>query len=95
MNPIDKTNRGRLYWWGILLYFALFSFNALATSTVAALVGAKWHLLTGQEKFLICVAITANWTGLVLVFIQKTMARLVEGRPPIPTGDTERLTRST
>lgn len=78
-------------WWAVILYFALFSFNALATSTMAALIGAKWELLSTQEKFMIFVAILANWTGLVLVFIQKSFARLVSGKPPIETGDTQHL----
>jgi hypothetical protein len=93
MNLLDKQHRERLYWWSILLYFLLFSFNALATSTIAALIGAKWNLLTSQEKFMIWVAIIANWTGLVLVFVQKGMSRIASGRPPIETGDTQHLTQ--
>jgi|KBSSwiStaDraftv2_1062776.scaffolds.fasta_scaffold181662_4 hypothetical protein len=91
---LDKQHATRLYWWGIILYFALFSFNALATSTLAAFIGAKWGILTGQEKFMIIVAILANWTGLVLVFVQKGMGRIISGKPPIETGDTQRLSKS-
>lgn len=91
MNPLDSKHQAKLYWAGVILYFALFSFNAWATSTMAALVGVKWELLTTQEKFLIGVAILANWTGLVLVFVQKGMSRLVSGKPPVPTGDTEQF----
>ena len=94
MIPLDKENQTRLYWWGIILYFALFSFNALATSTLAAFIGAKWSILTGQEKFMILVAILANWTGLVLVFVQRSMGRMASGKPPLETGDTERISRS-
>lgn len=93
MNLLDRKHQAALYWWGMILYFALFSFNALATSTLAALIGAKWELLSHQEKFLILVAIAANWTGLVLVFIQKSVSRLAAGRPPIETGDTDRITK--
>lgn len=93
MNPLDAKHQARLYWAGVILYFALFSFNAWATSTMAALIGVKWEILTTQEKFLIGVAIVANWTGLVLVFVQKGMARLASGRPPIATGDTEQITK--
>lgn len=93
MNLLDRKHQAALYWWGVILYFALFSFNALATSTLAALIGAKWEAISHQEKFLILVAIAANWTGLVLVFIQKSVSRLAEGKPPVPTGDTERISK--
>jgi hypothetical protein len=88
---LEKKRRLSLLWWATLVYFGLFSFNALATSTMAALVGAKWNVLVPQEKFLIFVAILANWTGLVLVFVQKSMGRIASGRPPIATGDTEHI----
>jgi len=94
MITLDQKHQTRLYWWGIILYFALFSFNALATSTLAAFIGAKWSILTGQEKFMILVAIIANWTGLVLVFVQRSMGRIVGGKPPIETGDTERFSKT-
>lgn len=90
---ITNQQERRLYWWAIFFYFGLFSFNALATSIIAALVGAKWELLTGQEKFTIVVAVAANWTGMIIVFIQNAMKRLLEGKPPVPTGDTEHLRR--
>ncbi len=93
MNPLDRKHQTALLWWGIIIYFLLFSFNALATSTMAALIGAKWDQLTSQEHFLIIVAIAANWTGLVLVFVQKGMARIVAGKPPVETGDTDHLSR--
>lgn len=94
MNPLDAKHQARLYWAGVILYFVLFSFNAWATSVMAALIGVKWHLLTHQEQFLIVVAILANWTGLVLVFVQKGMARLASGQPPIPTGDTQQFPKA-
>ena len=90
---LEKTHQTRLYWYGVILYFTLFSFNALATCTLAAFIGAKWGMLTGQEKFMVIVAIAANWTGLVLVFVQRSIGRIVSGKSPIETGDTERLSR--
>ena len=94
MNEVlSKTKAERLYWWAIFAYFGLFSFNALATCLIAALVGVKWGTLTGQEKFMIFVAVSANWTGLVLVFIQRSAARIISGKPPIETGETKHLTR--
>lgn len=93
MNLLDKKHQAKLYLASVLTYFALFSFNSLATSLMAALVGVKWELVTPQEKFMIAVAVLANWTGLVLVFVQKGAARLASGKPPIETGDTEHLTK--
>lgn len=94
MNPLDKQRREKLYWASVILYFALFSFNALATSLIASLIGVKWELLSMQEKFSIAVAIVANWTGMVLVFIQRGMTRLAQGKGPVPTGDTDLLTKA-
>lgn len=93
MNPLDKKHTAKLYWASVVLYFALFSFNALATALIASLIGVKWEVLSGQERFSIVVAIAANWTGMVLVFIQRGMARIAKGQPPVPTGDTDHITR--
>jgi hypothetical protein len=90
---LEKKKRMALLWWATLVYFVLFSFNALATSTLAALIGAKWELQGPQEKVLILVAIAANWTGLVLVFLQKSIGRIAHGQAPVETGDTKQITR--
>jgi hypothetical protein len=90
---LPKAKASKLYVWGICLYFGLFSFNALATCVTAALIGVKWEQLTGQERLMICIAVSANWTGLVLVFIQRSMGRILTGKPPIETGDTKYISR--
>lgn len=86
---LTKTKTRDLYWWAVILFFAFLSVNSLASSILAALVGAKWDLLSGQEKFLIVVAVVANWTGLVIAFLQRSLARIAQGKPPIETGDTQ------
>lgn len=58
-------------YWIAGVWFVLFSLNALATSIIAALTGAKWDQISGQEKFLICVAIFANWSGVIMAFMSK------------------------
>jgi len=90
---LEKLNLVKLYVVAIGLHFALFSFNALASSTMAALIGAEWEQLATQKKFLILVAIAANWTGLVLVYVQKGMSRISRGKSPVETGDTDHLTK--
>ena len=93
MTLLDSKHQAKLYWAGVILYFCLFSFHTLATSLVAMLVGVKWHLLTSQEQFSITVAILANWTGMVLIFLQKGMSRLVSGKPPVATSETEHIAK--
>ena len=94
MNLLDPNQQKRLIFDGTVMYFIMFSFNALATSTIASLVGAKWSVLTGQERFLIIVSILANWTGLITVFLQKTMSRIASGKSPVSTGDTETISKN-
>lgn len=90
MTPhLDQRYIAKLYWAAVFLHFALFSFNALATCCLAALVGVKWEVLTVQEKFLIFVAVIANWTGLIIVYVQRSVSRLTAGKAPLETGDTE------
>jgi uncharacterized membrane protein len=93
MNVLDSKHSRKLFWAAIILHFGFFSFNAFATSTIAALVGAKWETLTAQEHLLIVVSILANWTGLVLVYLGKSISRLAAGKSPIETGDTTHLTK--
>ena len=94
MNPLDEKHARKLYWAAILLYFALLSVNSLATSIIASLVGAKWSVLTSQEKVMIVFSVLANWTGLVLAFVRTSLTRIASGKAPIETGDTKHLARS-
>lgn len=91
MNLLEHTQQRRLYWAGLVLNFSLYSFNALATVVMAALIGVKWEALTGQEKFMIAVSVAANWTGMVLIFTKRGMSRLAQGKLPIETGDTDHI----
>lgn len=92
--PLEQQDAKRLYWTAIFLYFGLLSFNTLATSIIASLIGTDWSGLNGQQKFLICAAVVANWTGLVLAFVRTSLGRIASGKPPIETGDTQYLTRN-
>ena len=92
--PLNEAQQRKLYWWAVFLYFGLLSANSLFTATLASLVGTKWDAITTQEKFLIVISILANWTGLVLAFVRSSIGRIVHGKPPIETGDTERIQRT-
>lgn len=88
---LPQQSARRLYWAAILIYFGLLSANSLATSILASLVGAKWSVLTGQEKVMIVFSVLANWTGLVLAFLRTSLIRIASGKPPIETGDTSHI----
>lgn len=58
--------------WGVfsrqrlaILWFALFSINALCTAILGALSGAEWTELHLQARFLIVVSILASWTNTI------------------------------
>lgn len=66
----------------------LFTINSLATSIMAALTGAQWSDLDEQSKFMICVAVMANWTGVLAAFFNQAASRLRDGRDILPGGTT-------
>ncbi len=70
-----------------IMWFFLFSVNALCSCMIAALTGAKWDALDFQSKFLIVVAITGNWTGTIMAFVSKQAQRMKKDGTPFPTGD--------
>jgi hypothetical protein len=80
-------------WRFAILYFLLFSINALCTSITAALVGSDWANLDRQSKFMICIAVLANWTGCLLAFISKAAKKVESGQPLF--SDTTFITKET
>jgi hypothetical protein len=79
--------------WFLLIYLWLVSTNALATVITASLMNIEWHDLSGTKKFVLIWVIVQNWTGLLTVFFSKIVSRSERGLPPVPTGDTEVLTK--
>jgi len=71
----------------------LFSFNALGTCMVASLTNVKWVELPAQSKFMIIVIIFVNWTGTLMAFLSKTVARLETGKG-LPTNGTDFFSRA-
>ena len=67
-----------------IMWFFLFSVNALCSCMIAALTGAKWHELDAQSKFMIVVAITGNWTGTIMAFVSKQAQRIQKSGLPFP-----------
>lgn len=59
-----------------ILWFVLFSVNALCTSIVASMAGCVWGNLGTQEKFTIVMAIIGNWTGTIMAYISKSSKKI-------------------
>lgn len=66
-----------------ILFFVLFSLQALGTSILGALSGAEWGALNGQARFLIVVAILTNWIGVLLAFFRSSITKLARGENPV------------
>lgn len=66
-----------------ILFFVLFSVNSLASVILAALTGAQWSELDAQSRFMIVLAITANWTGVLMAFFRSSINKLAAGQNPL------------
>ena len=67
-----------------IFYGVLFSFNALASAITASFLNVEWDSLSGTSKFLLIIVVAQNWTGTMLAFMSKTIARLDQGLDPVP-----------
>lgn len=67
-------------WRIAILWFILFSVNALCTSVMASLMGTNWAQLGEQQKFEICIAVAANWTGTIMAFLSKASGKIASGK---------------
>ena len=79
-------------WRFAILWFVLFSLNALGTSIIASLTGAQWDELKGQQKFLICTAIFVNWTGTIMAYMSRAAKKIESGQ--LPFDDTSFQTKT-
>ena len=73
----------------------LFSLQSLCTCIVAAFVNTSWDEMSTFKHVMVCIAILGNWTTTLMAFLSKTMARLEAGKPPIDSGDTTMIARTT
>lgn len=76
-------------------YGALFSINSLATAIVASFMNVEWSDLSATSKILLLIVVLQNWTGTMLAFVNRTMARAQAGEPLVPTGDTTLTVKTT
>lgn len=77
-----------------ILIGIIFSINALADVTVASFLNVEWSTLSVTSKFLIVVVIIKSWSGVMLAFFNKTLARVEAGKNPFESGDTQTFTRT-
>jgi hypothetical protein len=66
-----------------IVWGCLFGINSLFTCMLVSLSNVQWTSLSTQSKFLILVGIGANFTGVMMAFLSKTIARLESGKPII------------
>lgn len=93
MNPLDKVHQAKLYWFLLISFFALSSFNALWSSFNAALIANDWSMLSHQKQFQIVCSVLQNWSGVVVGTVLVSLKRMGSGKPPIETGDTDHITK--
>ncbi len=74
-----------------IVWFILFSINSLCSSIIVGVTGKYWSQIDVQDKFVICVAITMNWTGLVMAFLYQAAKKVRDGENPL-IGSTEAAT---
>lgn len=94
-NALSSVRRWRF----AIFYVILFSLNALGTSILAALTGTEWATLDTQQRFMICVAIFVNWTGVLMAFFSKAAKKIEDGDSPLTiiddgTGNTQTFAKS-
>ena len=70
-----------LKWKLAILYFLLFSLNALATSVAAALAEVEWSQITPTHRVVIVAVMVVNWTGTVMAFMNRTVANTAAPPP--------------
>lgn len=79
----------------VIFYVCLFSFNSLSTAIVASFLNTEWSSLSSTSKFLLVVVVVQNWTGSMLAFFNKSLARVEQGKSFLETGDTQMITKQT
>lgn len=83
-----------------LLWAVFFSFNALGTSVLAAIVNVDWSKLNTQAKVIIFIIIFVNWSGTMIAFFTQSAKKIEDGQLPINgnidvhSGDTAIITKT-
>ena len=94
MNLIDEKHLRKLYVVLLVSYFVFFTFAALSTALLPALMANDWSKLTHQQQFQICLVVVGNWLNVVISMLLRTLIRMARGQPPIESGDTSHLRKS-
>lgn len=83
----------------VILWALLFSFSALGSAILSAIVNVDWSKLNAQAKFIIFITVFVNWATVMMAFFSQAARKLEEGKLPIngttiPSGSTETITKS-
>lgn len=70
----------------VIAWFALFSVNALCSAILAGLTGKYWSQVDPQDRFLIIIAITMNWTGTIQAFLFSAVKNMQQGKSILQGG---------
>lgn len=66
-----------------IVWFILFSINCLCSSIIGAVTGKYWSQIDPQDRFVIVVSITMNWTGMIMAFLYQAVQRVKHGGNPL------------
>lgn len=79
---IDSINTWKL----ALLKVSLVAFVAGATTFQTSMSGVDWEVLSYTQKWLVVIGVGVTIANAVIAFLDRTISRITEGKPPV--GDT-------
>lgn len=84
---MEKPKRKKLVVKMAVVWFCLFTVNSLCSAIMGCLAGAYWTNMSGQDRFVMIVAIIGQWTSVMMAFMYTAAARVQHGELPIGTGE--------
>lgn len=78
-----------------IVWFFLFSFNALMSAIMLAFANVEWCTLDRQGKFLIFVAVGMNWSNTIMAFMVSQIKRIEKTGSLLPLDDDNDVTTKT
>lgn len=85
----EKPKRKKLALKIAVVWFSLFTVNSLCSSIMGCLVGAYWSNMAAQDRFMMIVAIVAQWTSVMMAFMYNAASKVQHGELPIVGGASE------
>ena len=63
------------------------------TAYTTTMEGVKWIDLDGDQRFKVVLGVAIVVGGTVMAFLDRTIERISQGKPPVSTGDTQIIER--